>query len=53
MKKGVLILILALASTGCLARKVITVPAKTAIKATGKIAGGTVKAAIPDESKKQ
>lgn len=51
MKQLIAILILASLFTGCIARKVVTVPAKavtkTAVKTTGKVTTGTVKAVTP------
>ena len=51
MKSLVAILIAVLLLSGCVARKIVTVPAKaatkTVIKTTGKVAGGTVKAVTP------
>ncbi len=51
MKTFIPILIIAIMSTGCIARKIVTVPAKvvikTSVKTTGKVAVGTTKAVLP------
>lgn len=55
MKRTLLMLFATLALTGCMARKIVTVPAGIAVKATanttGNVAGGTVKAILPDGEK--
>lgn len=52
MKKALPILIAAMLCSGCIARKIVTVPTgivvKTTAKTTGKIAAGTTKAIIPN-----
>lgn len=52
MKHLIPILIAAALCSGCLARKIVTIPAgivvKTTAKTTGKIAVGTTKAIIPN-----
>lgn len=52
MKNLLFILFAAVLLTGCVARKIVTVPAgiavKTAAKTTGKVAVGTTKAILPN-----
>jgi hypothetical protein len=57
MRAFLSILIITSISTGCAARKIITVPAgaavKTTVKTTGSVAAGTTKALIPNGGRKQ
>ena len=56
MKLIIPILIIAILSTGCIARKIVTIPAKaavkTTVKTTGKVAVGTTKVIIPNGEEK-
>ena len=53
MKNGLLILTAIALLTGCVARKMVTIPAKAAVKTTGKVTVGATKAVIPNGDEKK